>query len=233
MQRFCYKYNKNFNIMKKHLPILRRVRLFSGIVDDAIPSMLGCLEARTKTYRKDAFVLHAGSRPEGLGLLLSGSLFVIHEDLMGNRELRTHVPMCGIFAENFACAGDVEMDVSVIADAESEVMWLDVNRILTTCTNACPHHTQMIRNLFANIARANLLLNEKLTHVSRRSTREKLLSYLWAESRRQGSTEFSIPFNRQELADYLCVDRSAMSAELSRMQKDGLLSVEKNRFALR
>ena len=91
----------------------------------------------------------------------------------------------------------------------------------------------MIRNLFADIARSNLLLNEKLMHVTRRSTREKLLSYLWAESRRQGSSEFSIPFNRQELADYLCVDRSAMSAELSRMQKDGLLTADKNRFALR
>ena len=219
--------------MTNHLPILRRVRLFTGIEDEAIPPMLGCLKARTKSYRKDAYVLHAGSRPEGLGLLLSGSLFVMHEDQMGNRELRAHVPPCGIFAENYACAGDVEMDVSLIADAESEVMWLDVRRILTTCTNACPHHTQMIRNLFADLARSNLLLNEKLTHVSRRSTREKLLSYLWAESRRQGSTEFSIPFNRQELADYLCVDRSAMSAELSRMQKDGLLSAEKNRFALR
>ena len=218
--------------MTNHLPILRRVRLFTAIEDDAIPPMLGCLKAKTKTYRKDAYVLHAGSRPEGLGLLLSGSLFVMHEDQMGNRELRAHVPPCGIFAENFAFAGDAEMDVSVIADVESEVMWLEVRRILTTCSNACPHHTQMIRNLFADIARANLLLNEKLTHVSRRSTREKLLSYLWAESRRQGSTEFSIPFNRQELADYLCVDRSAMSAELSRMQKDGLLSAEKNRFAL-
>ena len=218
--------------MKKYLTILRQVRLITGIEDNVIPLMLGCLEARTKTYRKDSFVLHAGSRPEGLGLLLSGSLFIIHEDQMGNRELRSHVPPCGIFAESFACAGDVEMDVSVIADTESEVMWLDVRRILTTCTNACPHHTQMIRNLFADIARSNLMLNEKLTHVSRRSTREKLLSYLWTESRRQGSTEFSIPFNRQELADYLCVDRSAMSAELSRMQKDGLLSAEKNKFAL-
>ena len=219
--------------MKQYLPILRRVRLFTGIEEDAITAMLGCLKARTKSYGKDAYVLHAGSRPEGLGLLLSGSLFVIHEDQTGSRELRAHVPPCGIFAENFAGAGDAAMDVSVIADEESEVVWLNVRRILTTCTNACPHHTLMIRNLFADIARSNLLLNEKLTHVSRRSTREKLLSYLWAESRRQGSSEFSIPFNRQELADYLCVDRSAMSAELSRMQKDGLLTVEKNRFALR
>ncbi|MBR3663266.1 MAG: Crp/Fnr family transcriptional regulator [Desulfovibrio sp.] len=218
--------------MEKHLPILRLVRLFTGIEEDAIPPMLNCLGARTKTYRKDAFVLHAGSRPEGLGLVLSGSLFIMHVDHLGNRELRAHIPPCGIFAENFACAGNAEMDVSVIADVESEIMWLDVGRILTTCTNACQHHTRMIRNLFADIARANLLLNEKLTHVSRRSTREKLLSYLWAESRRQGSTEFSIPFNRQELADYLCVDRSAMSAELSRMRKDGLLLAEKNKFAL-
>ena len=125
------------------------------------------------------------------------------------------------------------MDVSVVADENGFVMWLSVLRVLSTCSNACEHHSLMIRNLLSSLAKSNLRASEKLTHVSRRTTREKLLSYLSAEAIRQGRNEFFIPFNRQQLADYLSVERSAMSAELSRMQKEGLIATDKNFFSLK
>ena len=125
------------------------------------------------------------------------------------------------------------MDVSVVADAQSRVVWLNVQRVLHTCPTACSHHSRMIRNLLTVLAADSLRTNEKLTHISKRTTREKLLSYLSAEAQRQGKTEFSIPFNRQQLADYLLgraqrhVRRTLKNAE--RRLADG----EQNYFSLR
>lgn len=151
---------------------------------------------------------------------------------MGKRNIRARVSKGQVFAEAFACVSGAVMDVSVVADESTDIMWLNVQRILSTCPNGCAHHSRMIRNLLADLAAGNLRANEKLTHISKRSTRDKLLSYFSAEARRQGASEFCVPFNRQQLADYLSVERSAMSAELSKMHKDGLLRVDKNMFYL-
>ena len=160
-------------------------------------------------------------------------MLVVQEDYWGNRNIRSRVAPGQVFAEAFACVPGAVMDVSVLTDEPSRVLWLNVGRILHTCPTACSHHSRMIRNLLSDLAANNLRANEKLTHISRRSTREKLLSYLSAEARRQGRADFSVPFNRQQLADYLSVERSAMSAELSRMQREGLLTVDKNSFSLK
>ncbi len=177
-------------------------------------------------------MLRVGDSPESVGLVLSGSVFIIQEDYWGNRNIRARTAPGQLFAEAFACVSGAVMDVSVVADEDSAVMWLNVGRLLHTCPTSCSHHSRMIRNLLSDLAANNLRSNEKLTHVSCRTTREKLLSYLSAEARRQGRPEFSIPFNRQQLADYLSVERSAMSAELSRMQRDGLITADKSRFKL-
>ncbi len=203
-------------------------------MDDAeIESMLGCLGAKYDDFDKSECILRVGDAPESVGLLLSGSVLVVQEDYWGNRNIRARIAAGQVFAEAFACVPGAVMDVSVVADEPSRVLWLNVGRVLHTCPTACAHHSRMIRNLLADLAANNLRANEKLTHISRRSTREKLLSYLSAEARRRGQAAFSIPFNRQQLADYLSVERSAMSAELSRMQREGLLTVEKNRFSLK
>ena len=218
--------------MNEFYGILKSAALFGGIDEAEIASMLGCLGARTEKYKRNAHVLRVGDSPQSVGLLLSGSVLVVQEDFWGNRNIRARIMPGQVFAEAFACVPGAVMDVSVVADAVSDVMWLNVQRVLHTCPTACSHHSRMIRNLLSDLAAGNLRTNEKLTHISKRSTREKLLSYLSAEARRQGKNEFDIPFNRQQLADYLSVERSAMSAELSRMQKDGLLSASKNHFAL-
>lgn len=219
--------------MKEFLSILNKAELFKGVDETEIESMLGCLGAKTERYKKDGYILRVGDSPDSVGLLLSGSVFVIQEDYWGNRNIRAHMMPGQVFAESYACVPGAVMDVSVVADESSEVMWLNVQRVLHTCPTACSHHNRMIRNLLSDLAVNNLRINEKLTHISKRTTREKLLSYISAEAQRQRKSEFTISFNRQQLADYLSVERSAMSAELSKMRKDGLLAVDKNRFSLK
>jgi CRP-like cAMP-binding protein len=206
-------------------------QLFAGIDEGELSSLLGCLEAVRKRYKKGGMVFAAGDAP-AVGMILNGALQVLAEDPMGNRTIIGRLGTGDLFGEAFACAGAEHMPFSVEAVLDSEVLLIDVKKILVTCPAACPFHSRLIENLMAILARKNILLSAKIRHISRRTTREKLLSYLSERSREAGAREFDIPFNRQELADYLCVDRSAMSAELSRLRAEGLIEYAKNRFTL-
>lgn len=218
--------------MKNNLEILQTSAVFRGVDAGEITSMLHCLGAKVVSCAKGEFLLHTGDAPEAVGLLLSGSLLVLQEDYWGNRNIRTRIAPGRAFAEPFACIPGAVMDVSVQADESCTVLWLQASRILTTCPTSCPCHSRIIRNLVSDLAENNLRANEKLTHLCKRTTREKLLSYLSAEAQRQGKTDFIIPFNRQQLADYLSVERSAMSAALSKMQQEGLLTMQRSHFTL-
>lgn len=122
--------------------------------------------------------------------------------------------------------------VSVLASERCEILFLEIQRVFTVCSPACGYHSRLIRNLLTIMARKNLMLTRKIDHMSQRTIREKVMAYLSCEAERWGNEAFEIPFNRQQLADYLAVDRSALSAELSRMQKDGLIEYGKNRFRI-
>lgn len=219
--------------MKEFIPVMKRAPIFGGIDEEEIESVLGCLKARICSYEKGEYALRAGDPMDEVGLVVAGSVLVVQEDFWGNRNLRAKISPGQTFGEAFACVPGMVADVSVTAGENSKIMWIGVRRILDTCPSACAHHSRMVRNLLSDLALKNIKNSEKLTHVCKRTTRTKLLSYLSSESQRQGKTEFDIPFDRQQLADYLSVERSAMSAELSRMQRDGLLEVHKNRFRLK
>ena len=195
--------------------------------------MLHCLEVRPETFQKDEYILRAGDRVEAFGLVITGKVMIIQEDFWGNRNILAAVGAGHCFAETFACSPGAVLNVSVIAETNVQVLFLNVKRILTTCPSTCSHHSRMIRNLLSELAEKNLRLNEKITHLGQRSRRAKILSYLSAEAQRHGSAEFDIAFSRQQLADYLSVDRSGLSMELSRMQEEGLLEYRKNHFVLK
>ena len=197
-----------------------------------ITSVLHCVGAVVREAGAGEYILRAGDRTQAMGLLLSGSAFAVQDDLWGQRNIMGKILPPGTFAEPFAATPGAVLNVSVVASVPSKVMFLNIQRITTVCSETCPQHALLIRNLVSVLARKNLQLNDKITHMSKRRTREKLLSYLSSESLRQGSLEFDIPFDRQQLADYLCIERSAMSAELSRLQKDGLLATERSHFRL-
>ena len=219
--------------MKDFLPIIRRSQLFAGIADQEITEMLTCLNAKSINYQKGHYILHAGDTVESLGLMLFGNALIIQEDFWGNRNIISSVGQGQSFAETFACAPGTTLTVSVTAESSCTVMFLNVKRILTMCPATCEHHSRVIRNLLSDLANKNLRFNEKLTHLGQRTTRAKLLSYLSSEAQKHNSFEFDIPFSRQQLADYLFVERSGLSLELSKMRDDGLLEFHKNHFTLR
>lgn len=218
--------------MHSYVDILKISPLFSGIAEHEIPTLLGCLSVQERTYARNEFVLRFGERVDSVALVLTGGVHIIQEDFWGNRHLMAQVRPGQAFAESYACTQGATLFISAVAVEPTSVLFLNVRKIMTTCSINCEFHARLIRNLLASLAEKNLQMNEKLLHIAQRTTREKLLSYLSAESQRQNRGSFSIPFNRQQLADYLCVDRSAMSNELSKLRDEGLLTFDRNHFSL-
>ena len=218
--------------MEDFFPILRASSFFSGISEDELTAMLSCLDTRKESFPKEAFVLRAGDTVESIGFVLAGSVLVIQEDIWGNRNILSRTAPGQTYAAAFACAPSSVSNVSVVTETPTTVLFLNVKRLLTVCPSACAHHSRIIRNLLSDLAGKNLLLNEKLTHIAQRTTRAKLMSYLSAEAQRRGAVEFDIPFSRQQLADFLAVERSGLSLELGKMKKEGLLDFHKEHFVL-
>ena len=206
--------------------------LFAGIAEGDLKTMLGCLASRQKKVKKNSFIFLAGETTDSVGIVLSGAIHVLREDFWGRRKILSRIEGGGLFAEAFACAGVLKLPVSIMAAEESEVMFVSSRRITSPCPSACPFHAKMIQNLTILLAERNVALIQKLEHITQATTREKLLSYLSEMARLAGKSKFTIPFNREELADYLSVERSAMSAELSKMKDDGLILYRKNYFEL-
>ena len=217
--------------MKDFLPVLKKSALFSGIEEAEIDAMTDCLGMETRAFQKDELVFRFGDAVDSVGLVLAGRVYIVREDFWGNRNLVGTAGPGQTFAESYACTS-APLGVAVLAAEKTQIAFFRVRRVLTTCPNACAFHARLVRNLLTVLAEKNLQMNEKLTHVTQRTLREKLLSYLSSEAARAGAASFEIPFNRQQLADYLSADRSALSAELSRMRSEGLLEYEKNSFRL-
>ena len=218
--------------MKKYLEILKKCPLFSKVDDENIPVMLNCLGARVAFFDKKYTVMAEGSPARYVGIVLSGEVQISRTDYYGNRSLLGTVGAGEVFAEAFACVEVEAIPVTVSASEPSEIMLIECSHILHTCHNNCGFHQQLIFNLMKDLANKTIIFHKKLEITSRRTTREKLMTYLMYEAKRQGSRDFVIPFDRQALADYLGVERSAMSAELGKLQRDGVLTTNRNQFCL-
>jgi len=218
--------------MKKYIKILKKSRIFAGVSEDEIEAMLSCLNARVLSFKKGEYVLRQGEMIRDILILVEGSLHVQREDYWGNLSILSHVDVGEMFGEAYVAPESGSLMNDVVAVEDSTVMLFDVRRIVTTCPSVCRFHSLVVQNMFFAISEKNRRLVGKLGHMSRRTTREKLISYLSEESQKQRSSSFTIPFTRQQLADYLSVDRSAMSSELCRMRDDGLIEFERSRFKL-
>ncbi|MEG0016114.1 Crp/Fnr family transcriptional regulator [Gordonibacter sp.] len=218
--------------MDRHLSAICQSPLFHGIQPDEVEAMLRCLDARQRTYAKGSTVFHAGSATTCMGLVLEGAVRLENVDYWGNRTIRASAGPGQTFAEVYACEPGLLLDVNVVAAADATVLLMDVGKITTLCSSNCAFHATLIRNLLGAVAQRAYTLTRKIEHVSKRTTRAKLLSYLSDQARSADSPRFAIPYDRQELADYLSVERSAMCAELSRMRKDGIIDYQRNQFEL-
>ncbi len=218
--------------MKKYIPVLKRTKLFSGVGEEDIASLLSCLGARKKEYKKGEYILREGEHISDVFILVEGKIHIQKDDYWGNRSILSVISVGEMFGEGYAAPESGALLNDVVAVEDSSVLFFDVKRILTTCSSACRFHNMIVQNMFFAISDKNRRLVQKLGHMSGRTTRAKLISYLSEEAKRQGSSAFTVPFNRQQLADYLCVDRSAMSNELCKMRDEGMIKFEKSRFEL-
>ena len=206
--------------------------LFRGLNETEIASLLDCLNAAERSYPKGAILLTEGEVTDRIGLVLSGMAVISCSDIWGNASILGHVPPGSVFAEVYACLPGQPMLVSVSAAEETSVLFLNAGRVLHSCSSACPFHARLIQNLLAICAHKSLRLSQRILHTSPKSIRGRLTSYFSECAREAGSNSFQLPYNRQQLADYLNVDRSALCSELSRMQKDGLIEYRKNQIRL-
>lgn len=218
--------------MKKYLKVLKKCPLFNEIAEADLLTMLHCLGAKIEHFDKKYTIFAEGAPAHHLGIMLSGSAQVTRLDYYGNRSILSEINSSEVFAEAFACAGIPTFPVNVIANEACDVMLIDCGHILHTCSNNCAFHQRMIFNLMRDLASKTILFHQKIEVTSKRSTREKLMTYLSLQAKKANSNRFEIPFDRQELADYLEVDRSGLSAEIGKMKKEGIIDCEKNRFVI-
>jgi CRP-like cAMP-binding protein len=218
--------------MRKYISSLLTCRLFDGIKIAEIEKLLECLRARARKFEKDASIFMENDEISAMGIVISGAVHLVRDDFWGNRTIIARIAAGEIFAESFACGKAGRLPLSAIAVKKTEALFIDARKINTVCASACPFHTRILINMIQELAEKNVTLINKIQHITQRSTREKLISYLSAQARAAGNSRFDIPFNREELAEFLSVDRSAMSSELGRMQTGGFLTFRKNHFTL-
>ena len=213
--------------------ILKKSPLFKGIDEQEIAEMTKCLSAETRKFRKGETIFRIGDKTDNLGVVLNGKLLLSRDDFWGNQNIINEVSEGMVFCGSYACIHGKSIDMNVIAREDTTVIFFNVERVITVCPSSCTFHTRLIHNLLSVLAQKNLNMFEKINHITQRTTREKLLSYFLTQAVRHNSNEFSISFNRQQLADYLAVERSAMSAELSKMKLDNIIDYHKNHFILK
>lgn len=204
--------------------------LFQGIAFHDFETMLRCMESRVRNYEKEDTILLAGDSVESVGILVCGAAHILKEDREGRQSILTELGPGDLFGETFACSGIAHSPVSVVAQGKCAVLFINYKKIITACSSACAFHSKLIENMLFLLAKKNLLLNQKIEILSKRSIRERLL--LCFDLHRNGKKQFTLPYNREALAAYLCVDRSALSAEISKMRQEGLLRCHKNEFEL-
>lgn len=218
--------------MENIIKVIQNTALFKNISASNISTLLNCVSARIKYYKKDEFILHSGDIINTLGIVIEGRILIIKEDFWGNRSILSEITKGNSFAETYAILPNIPLEISVMASSDCSIIFLEINKLLQVCNSSCDFHSTLIKDLLIDVASKNLILTRKIEHMSQKTIREKVLSYLSLESQKNKSESFNIPFNRQQLADYLSVDRSALSNELSKLSQEGIIYFKKDKFTL-
>jgi len=212
---------------------LQNIKLFNDIKADDLSEMLSCLGVKYQQYEKRSTIISAEDNVDHVGVVLHGAILIVKEDFAGNRSIVDRIGQYEMFGEAFACAGIQKSPVTIVAAENSEIMWIQFRRIVNTCSMSCVFHARLIENMMKELAVKNLQMNQKLEITSKRNIREKLTAYLLMQAEEANSADFTIPLSRSELADYLYVDRSALSRELCKMRDDELIAFNKNHFCIK
>lgn len=219
--------------MRKYVEILKKSKLFDNINENDIENIINCLGAKEKKYSKDSYIYGLGDRISALNMVAEGEIHIVKEDYWGNLSILTEIGVGELFGETYACLKNIPLQVNVVAVKDCTVIEFDINKVINACSNYCKFHSRLIQNLLFVLANKNFMLTNKLEAMSQRSIRDKVMTYLSQQSRKNNSSSFEIPFNRQQLADYLAVDRSALSKEICKLRNEGILEFNKNYFELK
>ena len=206
--------------------------LFDGILPNELKAVLGCVGYHVSLYKKGEIIAFEEEKMQHIGIVLSGAVDMIKEDLWGNRTMLVRVYKDELFGETFACGDDMASVVTFVAAEDAEIMFLPFRNIMRTCTNACAFHHRLIENMVRVIANKNRNLMRKVEVVSKKTLREKILAYLSSQAQIHESRYFEIPLGRVELAEFLCADRSALTRELSKMKDEGIIDYDRNCFRI-
>ncbi|MBT3320261.1 MAG: Crp/Fnr family transcriptional regulator [Clostridia bacterium] len=210
----------------------QNIKLFAGIGSEEMHGLLDCISAYKKSYKRGEFLLLAGDKVASIGIVISGAVNVVKESITGDRRIMMTAEENDIFAESAAAAEVLHSPVSVIAKQDCTILFVPIDRLLFTCGNSCDYHNRLIHNLVAILASKNLFLNQKIDYLSAKNTREKIAKFLGDFISIKKSTTVTLPYNRNDLAEYLGVDRSVLSRELSKLKKEGILDFDKNTFTI-
>lgn len=218
--------------MNTYSETLAKSPLFAGISLQSYDALLNCIGGKTKQYAKGEFISLTGDTINCIGVMLSGRVYMLKEDVFGNRAILNDIARGAIFGESFICSGSYSLTVSIQAAEKSEILFLPFDRVMQSCSSACQFHQALIKNMLVMIAKKNIKLIEKLEVTTKHSLREKVLAYLSQLAQEQNSSNVTSPLGRIDLADFLGADRSALTRELNKMRDDGLLDYEKNTYKL-
>jgi CRP-like cAMP-binding protein len=216
--------------MQEYIDKLKGMPLFEGISDDDLAPMLKCLGSYTRTYSNNEIIFLESNEILSVGVVLSGTVHMIKDDSLGNTALFSYIREGELFGETFACGTKLKARVSFQATAATSVLFLPFDKILHSCTMSCVFHHRLVENMVRLISEKNIMLMDKIDITSQKTLRSKILCYLSIQAERSGGSRLTIPLDRNELAEYLCADRSAVSRELSAMARDGLIEYNKNKF---
>lgn len=216
--------------MKNFLP--QHTILFSNFTEEEMEDLLSSLPTSVRQYKKNEYILHAGDRITQFGVILSGRIVIENTDFLGNQIVLAENQKGDIFAEIYAYLSKVPLMVDVRATENTEVLFLDLAPLHQPTIENKNWYVKFLRNLLTVSAKKNIAFSNRTFHTSSKRARDRIASYLSSQAILHGKNEFTIPFNRQEMADYLNLDRTALSNELGKMEKEGLISFKKNHFTL-
>lgn len=206
------------------------IDLFENIENNEVLELLKCIGIKTKVFKKNSFILKTGAKIDYLGVILEGCAEITKTDSFGRVNIVEKLKVNDIFGHNIICLGENKSPVDIIAKDNCEILFIPFEKVVTPCDKLCSYHLQLIKNVMKMISKRNSLLNDKIDIIAQKTTRDKILALL--NTYRNGKKVFSLPYTREEMAKFLCVDRSAMSRELCRMRDEGLLKFNKNHFEL-
>lgn len=218
---------------RRYEKIIASSPLFSGFAAGELESIIKCLSPSVRVIEKDGTVFSHGDRPQYVGIVLDGCVYVVYDDYWGNRSLISAAEAGDVFGEAFSCGGAETLPVSAITKRESTVLLIDSAKLLEPCESICTFHVRLMKNMIKTLSVKNTEITNKIRHITPKSAKEKIMSYLSYCAEAAGSSTFDIPFDRQGMADYLSMERSALSNTLGKMRDDGLIIFTKNRFTLK